>query len=94
VKRIEKEASRGEKQGFHIPCFLEKIQQMSFEYYLPIGHTHTYIDRYFELHKDDLQYFADENTAKDDEDDEYDELPPLLSLEEEVKEEEMLKGDK
>ena len=67
---------------------------MSFEYYLPIGHTHTYIDRYFKLHKDDLQYFSDEDTAKDDEDDEYDELPPLLSLEEEVKEEEMLKGDK
>ena len=54
---------------------------MSCEYYLPFGHTHTGIDRYFELHKDDLQYFADEDTAKDDEDDENDELPPLLSLE-------------
>ena len=47
---------------------------MSFEYYLPIGHTHTDLDRYFEMHKDDLQYFADEDNSKDDEDDE---LQPL-----------------
>ena len=45
---------------------------MSFEYYLLlIGHTHTDIDRYFEMHKDDLQYFADEDNSNDDE------LPPL-----------------